>query len=143
MIIKKNTKGILCCWSEELNASKVKSPKEDAEQRQLNGHCSVKWPDLAPMMYHIINESGGMGSSQYGSALNRLGRKKGVPDWPVMIPKNGYHGLYIELKRSRKRDSSVDKEQVKFLLQAESLGYKCVICYGYKAALHVIEEYLK
>lgn len=144
MIINKvNNKGVLCYWDDKLNSSKVKSPREDAEQRQLNSHCSVIWPELSAMMYHVINESGGMGSAQYGAALNKLGRKKGIPDWPVMVPSKGYHGLYIELKRSRKKDSAISKEQTKFLLQAESLGYKCVIAYGYKAALKSIEEYLK
>lgn len=139
----KNKTGILCYWDDVLNASKVKSPKETPEQKNLNSHCSKIWPKLSPMMYHIVNESGGTGSAQYGAQLNKLGRKKGVPDWPVMIPSNGYHGLYVELKRSRKVDSSTSKEQKEFLLMAESLGYKCVIAYGYKAALKSIEEYLK
>lgn len=141
IINKRNRSGILCYWDDVLNASKVKSPKEESEQKQLNSHCSVKWPDLAPMMYHVGNESGGSGSAQYGANLNRMGRKKGVPDWPVMVPSGGYHGLYIELKRSRKVDSSTSKEQKQFLLSAESLGYKCVIAYGFKAALKAIEDY--
>jgi hypothetical protein len=140
---ERNKSGVLCYWDDVLNASKVKSPKEPPEQKNLNSHCSKLWPDLSKMMWHVINESGGSGDAQYGSSLNRLGRKKGVPDWHVMIPSNGYHGLYVELKRSRKVDSSTSKEQKDFLLMAESLGYKCVIAYGYKAALKSIEKYLK
>ena len=140
---ERNKSGLLCYWDETLNASKIKSPKESIEQKQLNSGCLYRWPEYSQMMFHVINESGGSGDSRYGSELNRMGRKKGVPDWPVMIPSGKYHGFYIELKRSRKSDSSTSKEQKTFLTQAELIGYKCVIAYGYKAALHAIEEYLK
>ena len=141
IISKRNRSGILCYWDDVLNASKVKSPKETLEQKQLNSHCNIIYPDLSHMMFHVINESGGSGSAQYGAMLNMMGRKKGVPDWLVMVPANGKHGLYVELKRSRKQDSSISKESKAFLLQAESLGYTCIVAYGYVAALKSISDY--
>jgi hypothetical protein len=138
----RNKSGILTYWDEQLNACKVKSPKENPEQVNLNSHCSSRWPDLSKMMWHVVNESGSSGDSRYGGELKKRGRKKGVPDWHVMVPSNGYHGLYIELKRSRKKDATpISKDQREFLLLAESLGYQCIVAYGYKAALQAIEDY--
>jgi hypothetical protein len=91
-------------------------------------------------MFHVVNESGGKSSKQYGDMLNRQGRKKGVPDWHVMIPRNDYHGLYVELKQAS--TGSLSKEQKDFLLHQQSLGYKCVVAYGFRAALEAIKDYL-
>ena len=142
MIIKKrNNHGLMCYWDDVANASKIKSRLEKCEQQDLNMFCAKRWPDLEKMMFHVVNE-GGTGGGQYGADLKKYGRKKGVPDWLVMIPVGGKHGLYVELKRSRKQDSSISKESREFLLLAESLGYICVIAYGFRPALAAIEEYL-
>lgn len=139
----RNRSGLLCYWDDVLNAKKVKSPLEKVEQKQLNAKASFLWPDIEKMFFHVVNESGNSGDQRYGAELNRMGRKKGVPDWLVMVPKKGFYGLYIELKRSRKEDSSISKESREFLLQAESLGYKCAVAYGYLSAIEIMREYLK
>ena len=118
----RNRSGILCFWDEESNASKVKSAKETVEQKQLNAHCEVKFPKHYSMMFHVVNESGSSGSGHYGGILNALGRKKGVPDWLVMVPSKKHNGLYIELKRSRKEDSNIKKEQRDFYYKLNHLG---------------------
>ncbi len=139
---QRNKSGLLCYWDESLNARKVKSPLEKMEQINLNSFCIKLWPVESKMMWHTINESGSTGSQQFGAMLNQMGRKKGVPDWLVMIPVKGYHGLYVELKRSRKQDSSISKESKEFGITAEGYGYKVVYAYGYLAALQAIKDYL-
>lgn len=141
IVSSRSKSGLLCYWDESANAKKTKSRLEKCEQQDLNMFCTKKWPEHQSMMFHVVNE-GGTGGGQYGADLKKYGRKKGVPDWLVMIPNGRYHGLYVELKRSRKQDSSISKESREFLLLAESLGYICVIAYGYKPALSAIEEYL-
>lgn len=144
MIIKKRNKsGILCYWDDKANASKVKSRKEKNEQIDLNSACSIRYPEEYNMMFHVVNESGSGGSAQYGSELNKMGRKKGVPDWMVMIPAFDSCGLFVELKRTRKTDSSISKEQKDFLLCSENKGYVAIIAYGYLSALEAIEDYFK
>ena len=142
IIAKRNRSNILCYWDDALNASKVKSPKETLEQKQLKSHCEIKWPKEYAMMFHIINESGASGDGHYGGILNALGRKKGVSDWLVLVP-NGYGKPYmvLELKRSRKEDSGIKKEQKEFLLNAESFNGHAVVAYGFKAALKAIKDY--
>ena len=137
----RNKQGVLCYWDDKLNASKVKSSLEHIEQQNLVAHCSVKWPKQFLLMFHPINESDV--DVRYRVKLAKCGLMKGVSDWLILYPSNGKPYLVIELKRSRKQDSSIKKEQIDFLLNAEYVGADACVCYGYKAALHVIEEYLK
>lgn len=135
-----NKNGIMCYWLQE---QPVTCRKEDCEQIDLNSKCSVLWPDEYQSMWHTVNESGAGGSKQYGAKLQKMGRKSGVCDWVVMMPKGDKHGLLIELKRARKSDSRVSVEQAEFMLRQQELGYEVAICYGYKAAIHCIEKYLQ
>ena len=135
-----NKKGIPRYWL--TNQPKV-CRKEELEQKDLNFHCAYKWPNEYRSMFHVGNESGGKSSSQWGQKLNDLGRKKGVSDWQVQVPIGKYHGLIIELKREIKSASTLGKEQSDYLVNQQSLGYYVAVCYGYKAALHVIDQYLK
>ena len=145
MIKKTNKVGILEYYHDNQppRKSKAKSRVEKLEQIDLNTFCSKLWTEESGMMFHVVNESGSGGSSMYGATLKRMGRKKGIPDWLVMIPSGKYHGLYIELKREFKKDSSTSKEQKNFLIKAKSMGYQCVIAYGHKCAIEAIKDYLK
>ena len=66
------------------------------------------------------------------------GMLSGVPDLFLPVPKNGYHGLFIEMK-SEKR--CLTENQQWFLGNAESVGYKTVGCYGSKEAIAAIQAY--
>ena len=66
------------------------------------------------------------------------GMLSGVPDLFLPVPKNGYHGLFIEMKSEKGR---VTENQHWFLTNAESVGYKTVICYSAKEAISAIEAY--
>ena len=121
-------------------ATKQVDRLEKFEQIDLNRHCAKLWPTEYLSMWHTINESGAGGSAQYGAMLNSMGRKKGVSDWLVMIPRGEYHGLFIELKRCH--TGTISKEQNAFILHQESLCYRCVVAHGFRAALKAIEDYL-
>ena len=66
------------------------------------------------------------------------GMLSGVPDLFLPVPKNGYHGLFIEMKSEKGR---VTENQHWFLTNAESLGYKTVICYSANEAISAIQAY--
>ena len=66
------------------------------------------------------------------------GMLSGVPDLFLPVPKNGYHGLFIEMKSDKGR---VTENQHWFLTNAESLSYKTVICYSAKEAISAIQAY--
>lgn len=136
-----NKAGILCYWDDVLNAIKVKSPLEHIEQINLVAHCKQLWPNEFNVMLHVPNESNV--PVQYRAKLSRCGLLKGASDWLILWPSNGRPYMLVELKRSRKKDSAVSNEQVNFLLSAQLVGAEVCVAYGYKAALHAIEKYLK
>jgi hypothetical protein len=139
IINKENNKGIMCYWDDVLNASKVKSPLEHIEQINLVSHCNQRWPKEFALMLHPVNE--GLIPAQYRAKLNKCGLLKGASDWLILYPSNGFHYMVVELKRSRKKDSSVRIEQSEFILNAVEAGAHGVIAYGFKAALKSIEDY--
>jgi hypothetical protein len=147
MIKSRNKKGLLEYYlaDQPKSTSKQKSRLEKYEQLDLNFHCKAQFPDEYDAMFHVVNESGGAKSGaakKYQEDLKKRGRKSGVPDWHVMVPAHGYHGLYIELKREFKKDSSLPKPECEFLLMQQSRGYCCIVAYGFRAALIAIKDYL-
>ena len=132
--ISKNRAGIITYKPAE------KQPKrlEALEQQDLNSHCELLWPEEYESMFHVINEI--RANKHFGDLLNRRGRKKGIPDWHVAIPVGAYHGLYVELKQAHA--GTLKAEQKAFLIRQQELGYKCVVAYGFRAALEAIKDYL-
>jgi len=139
IISKRNKSGILCYWDDVLNASKVKSPLEHIEQINLVAHSSRKWIEVAEMGMHVPNESNI--PVQYRAKLSKCGLLPGASDWLILYPAHGRPYAAIELKRSRKRDSSISQEQVDFLLKAEEVGAFSCVAYGYVAAMQAISDY--
>lgn len=109
---------------------------EEIEQINLISWTSTK-PDLWAYVIHIANQR--QCTQIQGRKLKRMGVKKGVPDLFIAIPRNGCHGLWIELKAGSNRTTT---EQNEFIDLLNKQGYKAVIAYGYKEARQVIEEYM-
>jgi hypothetical protein len=69
------------------------------------------------------------------------GMKAGVPDLFLPVARHGYHGLFIEMKRS---DGGVLSElQKEFMQFADENGYLDKVCHGYEEAVESLEWYLK
>ena len=66
------------------------------------------------------------------------GMLSGVPDLFLPVPKNGFHGLYIEMKSEK---GKITDNQHWFLTNAEGLGYKTVVCYSANEAISAIQAY--
>ena len=66
------------------------------------------------------------------------GMLSGVPDLFLPVPKNGFHGLFIEMKSEKGR---LTDNQHWFLTNADSLGYKTAVCYSAKEAISAIQAY--
>lgn len=99
------------------------------------------WAKLKPelkWLFHIPN--GGSRNMIEAVQLKRQGVKKGVSDIFLPISRNGFHGLFIELKAGKNKPS---KEQLEFIDYVTEQGYKAVICYGLDETIRVIEDYLR
>lgn len=77
----------------------------------------------------------------------KAGNKRAWPDLFIAVPVNGYHGLFIELKKFelelRVKSSAHVNEQCALLNKLESLGYYARMTVGWKDTKRVIDEYLK
>ena len=134
--LERNKSGILCAWDEEENASKKKSRIEKLEGWYFSAHVNHHMPEL--MMFHVANE--GAFSVQHRSSLSRSGMLPGAYDYVILhSTMHGHAFTLIELKRSRKRDSSVSQEQVDFIIHGETQGGFCCVAYGAKAAIAIVE----
>lgn len=116
-------------------------PTESDEQIALfrwAAYESKAMPELQ-MLYHIPNER--KCSAQQGARMKAEGRKAGVPDICLPVARGGFHGLYIELKRTK--GGKVSEEQAGWLKALQRCGYRAEVCKGWDAARGVIEEYLR
>ena len=116
-------------------------PTEDEEQIQLftwARHMRGRWPEI-DLMYHIPN--GGKRGKVEAARFKMMGVKPGVSDVCLPVPRGGYHGLYIEMKR--RRGGRVSKDQADWIDAVIHQGYVAVVCRGWIEAAKQIEKYMK
>lgn len=91
-------------------------------------------------LYAIPN--GGGRSPREGLALKAEGVKPGVSDVCLPVMRNGYAGLYIEMKRRNGVPSDVKREQKEFLEFVTAQGYFAKPAFGWIQAADIIRWYL-
>ena len=115
-------------------------PVEQEEMENLfewAGLSAGKHPELNDM-FHIPN--GGWRSKREAGLFKQAGVKPGVPDICLPVPRGGYNGLYIEMKRTRGSHTSDDQKA--WVEKLNHYGYYAVICKGWISASEVILSYL-
>ena len=95
-----------------------------------------KYPELE-LLYHVPN--GGSRNKIEAANLKRQGVKAGVPDLCLPVPKNNYHGLYIEMKAGHNKTT---EKQKLWLSALNRQGYATKVCYGWLEARDIILAYL-
>lgn len=98
---------------------------------------SCKYPELE-LLFHIPN--GGKRNAQEAARFKRMGVKPGVPDLMLPVPRNGYHGLWIEMKSPKGKTS---KNQKDMLEKLNKQRYKAVVCFSWEEAAQIIKDYLE
>lgn len=116
-------------------------PTESTEQIWLFEWAAqmavLRWPEL-DLMYHVPNE--GKRTRATGGRMRAEGLKRGIPDVCLPVPRCGYHGLYIEMKRQR--GGKVTEEQADKISKLRAQGYRVEICKGFHPAADLIEQYM-
>lgn len=97
-----------------------------------------RYPELR-LLHHIPN--GGSRHPAEAMRLKREGVKAGVPDICLPVARNGYNGLYIELKRTK--GGTVSAHQKAWIEMLTEQGYRAVVCKGCVDAIAEIERYLE
>lgn len=107
----------------------------------------IKWAECykeAKYLFAIPN--GTHIKSHAGRAkAKREGLKSGVPDLFLPVAKQGFHGLFIELKKPKDSTPAgkASKNQLQWQINLNEQGYMAVICVGWDSARETIESYLK
>lgn len=122
--------------------------KEKTLHRGVCDYLRLQYPDT---MFN--SDMSGATKLTAGQAvqLKHLRNHRGYPDLVIYEPRNGYHGLFIELKRDgeriHKRDGSPATEhiaeQMDCIQELRIRGYKAEIAVGFEEAKNLIDEYLK
>lgn len=110
---------------------------EEIDHINIVNWFSHTYPDLEEDFHHFANER--KCSVFEGRKLKRMGVKKGVLDFHLAIPCNGYYGLWLELKVGK---GKLTPEQINFINRKNSRGYHALAVWGFEAAKIVINEYL-
>lgn len=112
--------------------------QEQAALFRWAAFASGTHPELR-LLFHVPN--GGSRDPIEARHLKEQGVKAGVPDMFLPVPRGGYHGLFIELKRSK--GGVVSEDQRAWLDRLRLQGYRAEVARGWDAAREIIEEYLK
>lgn len=95
----------------------------------------TRYPNL-DLLHYSLN---GVKLSQSQSRIAKgQGMLSGVPDLFLPVPRQNYHGLYIEMKSEKGR---VTENQEWFLQNAANVGYAVAVCYSAQEAIKRIQDY--
>lgn len=90
------------------------------------------------LIYAIPN--GGQRNAIVAAKLKAEGVTAGIPDLHIPTARNGYHGLYIEMKNGKEgRLSQSQKETMKIL---EREGFKCIVCRDLYSFINEVKHYI-
>ncbi len=107
-------------------------------QQNIEKYPELKW------LTHIPN--GGYRDKITANNLKASGVKSGVPDYLLLVKRNKYACLWIELKKpvkDGKRAGIVSDEQKEWITQANESGHAAVVAYGWEHARDLIVFYLE
>lgn len=110
---------------------------EQATLFQMISYQVNKYPELE-LMFAIPN--GGARHIAVARKLKAEGVKAGVPDIFLPVARNGYHGLFIEMKVGKNKPTDHQRD---YLDKLEDEGYLTDVCYSSEEAYNLIMTYLK
>jgi hypothetical protein len=110
-------------------------------EHELQRAC-VDWFALAysehnGMLFAIPN--GGYRHLSVARKLRAEGVVSGIPDLFLAIPRNGFPGMFIEMKVGRNKPTQMQTFRMKQLTRR---GYKCVVCRSLEQFMDIIEKYM-
>lgn len=114
--------------------------KMKQEEHNLQVAC-VRWFRLQyPHLTLIAIPNGGHRNIITAGKLKAEGVMAGAPDLFLFFPRGNYHGLCIEMKTEKGRQSEV---QELFQDKVEDVGYKYVICRTIDEFISEVNKYLQ
>jgi hypothetical protein len=120
---------------------------EHQEQKALIQWCELAAATYPELRYLHAVPNGGDRHPAVAAKLRAEGCRKGVPDIFLDVPRHGFHGLRIELKRPGDKAQGVKRGEVKpeqadWLAFLAEQGYLAVVCWGWESARDTLQTYL-
>ena len=111
-------------------------------ESQLQKSCvmwfRLQYPKLRSLLFAVPN--GGARSAVTGAILKAEGVLAGVADLLLLVPSREYHGLCIEMKTAKGRQSTTQKQWERAVTLQ---GYKYIVCRSFADFVEQIKGYLK
>lgn len=92
------------------------------------------------------HECGGTRGKVERAMLQKEGEKPGFPDYFLYYPSGKFHGLAIEMKKSREGGGSKPKatpHQIARMQKLRTRNYAAYICEGAEEAIQTMQKYLR
>ena len=127
---------------EELLAEQKKTRKEPAHrEHDIQSSCvlyfRLQYPQYRLNLFAVPNGTYKKAVAQ--RIFKEEGLLSGVSDLILLLPKGIYHGLLIEMKAEKGKQSPTQKQWQQHI---EQFGYKYVVCYSLDDFIKEIKMYL-
>ena len=99
---------------------------------------SLAYGDYARLLHHSPN--GGHRNVMEAAKFKQMGVRAGYPDLTLLVPRKGFHALFIEMKTQKGKQSEHQREYQKEL---EEQGYKYIICRSVEEFIKQVDDYMR
>ena len=125
----------------------IKAPLETKEQQWVIQWANHQFFNLGqgPELigaYLFAIPNGGSRHKAEAKRLKAEGVRAGVPDLQLVVPRNGFHGLFVEMKRRSGILSDIKQEQKDWHYKLRKKGYAVTVDFGFDMAIQEITDYL-
>lgn len=110
---------------------------EDSLQKSCVSWFSLQHREYAKLLHHSPN--GGKRNATEAAKFKAMGVRAGFPDLILCIARHGYHGLFIELKTDKGRQT---ENQKYYQCVLEEQGYRYIVVRSLEEFINVINDYL-
>lgn len=110
---------------------------EDTLQKNCVAWFSLQWREYAGLLHHSPN--GGKRNATETAKFKAMGVRAGFPDLGLYVARHGFHGLFIELKTAKGRQT---ENQVFFQAMLEEQGYRYEVVRSLEEFRKLVNEYL-
>ena len=115
--------------------------RPDDEEHRIQCACvnwfRLQYPDHASALFAVPN--GGRRDRVSGAKLKAEGVLPGVSDLILLVARGGYHGLLIEMKTPKGKQSPAQKVWQR---EMESRGYRYIVCHSFDEFMEEVNDYL-
>ena len=98
----------------------------------------LQYPQFSDRLHHSPN--GGRRNAREGARFKAMGTRAGFPDLFLAVARDGWHGLFVEMKSDEGRQSAGQREWQRI---AAEEGYRYEVCRSFDDFEKIVNEYLK